>query len=284
MLLTIESARSALAKMWWASGVFNAMALAVFLFPLFRGIASTQEILSMMAVGAGIGLVAGIHLTFRSTFDSTYALWTILYGIIVMEFLFSGGGSALALAIAGRAHLGWMAVYTNSFVLLFTLLGGMVREAKALDLWGGNKPNLWKEELAKYLDYSNHLVSPLLTTDSPLTARSKVITSPMWIVSVGSANIPLLFELYAGGRINAVFLAAPVLTGVLAYLNLKTLGPGLVRLLLLRKLEKSIGRKFINADLEQIQQLRRGFFLARWLMKNFTSTSTVSSGQIGKSH
>lgn len=268
MLLSIQAARANLSKLSIVLSGNNAMALAVFLFPLFPGTAHTKQILIAMAVSAGIGFVAGSYLTFRSSFDSTYGLWTFFYLIIVMEFLFSGGGFALALATSGRANLGWLAVYTNSFILLLTVLGGMYREAKSLE-FQGNKPDHLKKKLAKYIDNSLHQVSPLLTTDFPLMAKGQVVKSPMWIAAVGAANIPLLFEMYAGGRANAIFLVAPLMTGLLAYLNLTSLGPGLVRILLLRKIEKSIGRKFVNADLEQIQDLRRGFFMARWLMKDF---------------
>jgi hypothetical protein len=268
MLLFIETARSVLSKLPLAVSGNNAMVLAIFSFSLFPGTVHAYGILTAMAVAAGIGLVAGIYLTFRSTFDSTYGLWALCYFLIAMEFLFSGGCSALALATAGRAHLGWIAVCTNSFVLLFTLFGGMYRETKQLELWGNN-PDRWKKKLAKYIDYPHHQVSPLLTADFPLMAKGQAVKSPFWIAAVGSANIPLLFEMYAGGRANAVFLAAPVLTGLFAYINLSSFGPGFVRLLLLRKLEKVAGRRFINADLEQIQQLRRGFFMARWLMKDF---------------
>lgn len=283
MLLSIETARSVLLKLSIAVGGNNAMTLAIFLVPLFPGTVHAYGILTAMAVAAGIGLVAGIYLTFRSTFDSTYGLWALFYFLITMEFLFSGGASTLALAIADRAHLGWLAVCTNGFVLLLTLLGGMYREAKRLEFWG-NAPDHWKKKLAKYIDYSHHQVSPLLTSDFPQMAKGQVVKSPFWIAAVGSANIPLLFEIFGGGRANAIFLVAPVMTGVMAYLNLTSLGPGLVRLLLLRKLEKTAGRRFINADLEQIQELRRSFFLARWLMKDFVPMQMPASKRVNKNH
>lgn len=283
MLLSIEIARSVLPKLPLVVSGNNAMVLAIFLFPLFPGAAYTHYILTTMAVAAGIGLVAGTHLTFRSSFDSIHGLWYLFYVLLTMEFLFSGGCSALALATVGQANLGWLAVCTNGFVLLLTLLGGMYREAKRLELWG-NAPYHWKKKLVKYIDYSHHQVSPLLTSDFPLMAKGQVVKSPFWIAAVGSANIPLLFEIYGGGRANAIFFAAPAMTGVMAYLNLTSLGPGLVRLLLLRKLEKTAGRRFINADLEQIQELRRSFFLARWLMKDFAPMQMPASKRVNKNH
>jgi hypothetical protein len=82
-------------------------------------------------------------------------------------------------------------------------------------------------------------------------------------------NIPLLFQIYGGGRNNAIFLAVPLMTVTFTYINLKIFGPGLTRIFLLRKIEKEQGYRFQNADYEKIQELRRGFFLSRWLMKDY---------------
>ena len=129
MLLSIETARISLSRYWWSLSGFNAMAVAVFLLPLFRDTIPTQDILIAMGAAACIGLIVGLRLTYRSSFDSTYSLWAICYGLIAFEFLLCGGCSALALAIAGRSDLRWLADSINSFVMLLTLIAGMHREA-----------------------------------------------------------------------------------------------------------------------------------------------------------
>jgi hypothetical protein len=268
MLLPIENAQLSLARYWWSIAGLNLMAMGAFLLPLFQNLLPISIIFSAIGMSAFIGLVIGIYFTFRSRFGSTCGLWGAIYGFVIMELLFSGGCAAMALRIAGRPDLRWLAFYVNALCMLLTLLGSMYLEARHLGIWTNNVEQ-WKKRLAKYLDYSLHQVSPRLTNDFPNVKKGQVVKSPFWIIAVGSANIPLLFEIYGGGRVNAIFFAAPVITGVLAYLNLKTIGPAITRLILLRKIEKSLGRRFINADLEQIQQLRRGFFMARWLMKDF---------------
>lgn len=60
-------------------------------------------------------------------------------------------------------------------------------------------------------------------------------------------------------------------------LNLKQFGPAFLRLLLVRRLEKEAGRPFVNADYEQIQELRRTFFLSRWLMRDYVEKKESAS-------
>mgnify|MGYP002683805538 CR=1 FL=1 len=61
------------------------------------------------------------------------------------------------------------------------------------------------EEIDKYIDYSKSQVQPELTTKPHAVS----IKDTFWIAAVGITNIPLLFELYGGGRANAIFLGAP---------------------------------------------------------------------------
>lgn len=278
MLLSIARARVALSLFWLSVAGTTAAALAMFLFPLFGGQLPTVQMLLATVVAALIGLMLGSFLTYRSTFDSSYGVGVFVYWIILMELLAAGGAAALAAQVGGRPDLLWFAFVANAFCMVLSLLGGMYREAKALGWRLGDVSHPWRESLEKYIDYSKSQVRPELTNGA--TDQTSVIKSPMWIVAVGATNIPLLFELFAGGRNNAIFLVVPVLTGTLAYVNVKTIGPGLVRLLLLRKLEKAAGRRFVNADIEQIQDLRRGFFLSRWLMKDFAVAKPGSAASV----
>lgn len=268
MLLSIHAARASLSRLPLVLGGNNMVALAVFLFVLFPGAAHVHEIFTAVLFFAAFGFFVGSYLKYRSSFNSTCGLWGYLYLIFVMELMLSGAGIALIFESMGRASLVWLAVGANSLILLITLLGGMWREAQSLDFFGVPSDR-WKKKLAKYLDYSRCQVSPLLSTDFPLMTKGQVVRSPLWLAAVGGANLPILFEVFAEGRVSSVFWVAPLMAGLLAYLNLISLGPGLCRILLLRRLEDSLGRRFINAHLVQIQELRRGFLMARWMMKDF---------------
>lgn len=269
MLLSIHAARTSLAQLPIVLGGNNMLALAIFLFVLFPGAAHVREIFIAVAFFSVIGFFVGAYLKYRSSFDSTCGLWGYFYLIFVLELMLSCGGFALVFSSAGRANLIWLAVCANSLIVLLTVLGGVWREAIRLDFLVGPSDH-WKKNISKYIDCSRHQVDPLLSTDFPLMGKGRVVRSPIWIAAVGSANIPFLFEVFAGGRVSAVFWVAPLMSGLFSYLNLSSLGPGLLRIVLLRRLEKCLGRRFINADLVQIQELRRDFLMARWLMKDFS--------------
>ncbi len=105
------------------------------------------------------------------------------------------------------------------------------------------------------------------------TGETSNSAAAIWSTAAMGANIPILFQIYTGARNNVIFLAVPLIIGVFAYLSIKTLGPKIACLWLLRKYEKQTGRCFVNADYEKIQELRRTFFLSRWLMKDYRPAS-----------
>jgi hypothetical protein len=277
MLLTIHSARHSLSKLGFAIAVVNMAGLALFLLPLFSGEIPEKYILVVMTIAACAGLVIGAYITYRSEFNSTYGLYGFMYGFVILEVMLASGAAALLAQIAGRPDLRWLAFGCSLFCLILTFFGGMHREAKALYALDKTKSEYWKDALKNYFEFNKHLVKPSLTSQMRPLKEDGIQTSYIWIGAGTAANIPLLFEIYAGGRNNAIFLVLPLMLGTFVYVNIKNLGPGFLRLLLLRKLEKSVGYRFINADLEQIQELRRTFFLSRWLMKDYVKPPSATT-------
>lgn len=263
MLFSINFARKTIPNYWFAVSGLTAVVTFIFLYTIYRSVISLEYIFYSACVSMFIGFFIGMGCTFRFTFDSIFGLWTIFY-CLMMGFLFSCSTSVFVMDVAGRSDLRILALSVNVLSLVCALLTGMYFDAKRLNFFG--ETNHWREEINKYINYPKHEVSPSLTGD---TANYKDFKHPYLIIGVVVVNIPLLFELYGGGRANAIFLAAPGMTLILSYLNFKTIGPALTRLLLLRRIEKEVGYRFQNADYEQIQELRRGFFLARWLMKDY---------------
>jgi hypothetical protein len=272
MPISTQIARSSLPSMWWMIGGMNVMVLAVFMFALFKGVLPTASIVLIIAASGCVGIVAGTYYTFRSHCGVTASLYYLLYVALAMEFIFCAGAAATASQIAGRPDLSWLAVFANSLSMTITLVSGLYIEAKELKLFDASAGLFWREKLEQYIDYPSHQIQPESITG--IQTGSSTWKSPVLIVAIGSANIPLFFELFGGGRFNAIFLVIPVLTCAFAYVNIKSFGPSLLRLVLLRKLETSLSYRFINADFEKIQELRRTFFLSRWLMKDYDKPRT----------
>jgi hypothetical protein len=268
VLTSIEKAREALPNLAFLFAAFSAMAMAVFIATMFRSVA-TRDLLVFVGIGACVGLLLGSYWKYRWDCGTAGIFFFQSYFFLTTEYIFAGSAAGVAPFIAGRPDLCWFAFFTNAFCMVISLLGGMYLEAKAIGWFGGRTADQWKAALEKHIDYSKHQVIP---ADEVVAASAddKWNRYGLLLIGAGSANIPLLFELFGGGRFNAIFLAVPLLTGTFAYINLKNLGPAVLRIMLLRKLEISLGgRRFVNADLEKIQELRRSFFLSRWLMKDF---------------
>jgi hypothetical protein len=223
----------------------------------------SNTLFTIVVITMVIGLLVGLYIMFRAEFTSLYSIIVPTYIILLTEVSFGGSLVAFAVQLSGRYGLRWFAFNTNFTCVVVTLLISILMEAKKLKLL--MEESHWREEIGKYLDYSKRLVSPTLTTRAAMPTSINAICMAAAI----GVNIPLLFQIYGGGRNNAIFLAVPLMTVTFTYINLKIFGPGLTRIFLLRKIEKEQGYRFQNADYEKIQELRRGFFLSRWLMKDY---------------
>ncbi len=265
MIFSLRNASTLFSKFAIVFCGCNAITMSMFFLVMFceREHIQWGWFLVIVVPSAAIGLATGLYIKFRSEFTSLYSIVTPPLMMGMFEIAFVGSAVALAIIIAGRPDVRWLAFNTNAFCMLLTIAMGMLLEARALGL--SDDKNRWREEIEKYIDYVKRQVNPELTT-KPHNMDYRYL---FWLAVPIAVNIPLLFELYGGGRNNAIFFAAPLGIITFSYVNLRTFGPALTRLLLLRRIEKEVGYRFQNADYEQIQELRRGFFLSRWLMKDY---------------
>jgi hypothetical protein len=270
MLYSIEDASLTLPGAWYmfiGAGAANALAAGMFYLVMFSGpnFDDVRGDIFLIVVGlaAVLGLVLGLYVKFRAEFSPVYSIVAQHYFIVSLGILIGGSGVALAIMLGGRPDLRWFVFNLNAACMALTLVASILLTARDMGVWDGT--DSWRQKIEKYIDYSKHQVSPTLTSD---TVNYKKIAYPHLIIGAGIGTIPLLFQIYTGNRQNAIFLA-PLSTLAMSYMAFKTFGPAHVRIFLLRKIEKEQGYRFQNADYEKIQELRRGFFLSRWLMKDY---------------
>ena len=262
MLPSIEKSRLLLNTIPIVISGVNAMALCIFMFPIFVAIPA-RFILTATTIFGMIGLLFGMYIKYRSTLAISHCCFYMAYFLFVMEFLFGVGSVIMAVHIGGRPDLYRFVLGVASLSMLLALLAGIFHQALALRLFDKDDGQFWRGKLGRYIDDRGRIINCDFGNRIPI---DKGLLTLGLVVAI---NIPLLFEFYGGERNNVVILAAPMLIGTFIYLNLSKIGPWIVQLYLLRKLEKSFGCRFINADYEQIQALRRTFFLSRWLMKDY---------------
>ncbi len=213
------------------------------------------------------GTTVGLYIKYRVYFASRYALF---HWLPIVIFLVGGSSmiAAIASPAAGYADREWSAFFLGALGVLPSLVIGMWLEARLLGWWQGDGRQGWKPKIDPFVDYATRQVSPLLAESVNGRFREYPSSAFGWIVSLG-LNIPLFSELFGGGRQNVVFYALPVVIGCASYINIAVIGPALMRIVFLRKLEKEQGYRFANADYERIQELRRHFRFACWLMKDY---------------
>ena len=191
---------------------------------------------------------------------------------IILIFIFLAVCTAMFAAIAsrtaGRPDREWLLFFLGALGTLPSLLIGMGLEARLLGWRFGDSTQRWRRSIELFVDYTTRQVSPSLTENVSKRFKEYPSSTAGWVLSLG-LNIPVIAEVFGGGRQNAVFFGLPLAIGCASYLNIAVHGPVLMRILFLRVLEKEQGYRFANADYEQIQELRRHFRFARWLMKDY---------------
>jgi hypothetical protein len=80
-------------------------------------------------------------------------------------------------------------------------------------------------------------------------------------------NVPLLLQMNGLSGNDVLWLAMPVLGAAVTYVLATGIGPSLARILALRSLERRTGQRFITSRLDELQHMRRGLWLARWLCR-----------------
>ena len=267
-MLDIENAWQLLPKRLLGMPFSFFMMSALFLFGVFgeRNQFNFNFVYISFVMGA-VGFVWGYYHQYRSACGTTHAVLNILIIFFIVELAALGSTIALVVWVARAPELRPLAVPTAALTLAISIYFGMQREARNLKWWGMHTVAHAKEKFAKQINFTDRTFKalPLEKIDD----NSAWKTHGFMIACISTTNIPLIFQIFTGDRNSVIFFALPLLLGTIVYLNVKTFGRVLFNLILLRRLENSLGYRFINADYEQIQDLRRTFFLSRWLMKDY---------------
>ncbi len=221
---------------------------------------------SLLVVSIGIGLLLGMLIKYRVKFS----LWLAVYMIFIFP-VWAGSAIIIILAnmLGGNRSLVVCAYLASILLPLLVSLLSSLWKANFLDERRLRKgvERFWGE-----VKFEKSIIYSIGKNAKKNTGSLSSLIGSMGIVVV---NVPLLFKVYTGSRDNVIFLLVPLMIGTFAYLGAKSVGPYLANLYLLRRYEKQTGRRFVNADYEKFQALRRTFFLSRWLMKDYRAVSST---------
>ncbi|MFX1677609.1 hypothetical protein PV762_00095 [Mitsuaria sp. CC2] len=227
-------------------------------------------VLTMAPITGLLFLLAGLHMTYRSRFSPGEALWSFLLALIFFGSLLVASTTSLAWRMA-RPDLQGLAVGLAAFIGGGALLLGFLAERRRLL----PKENGVPVALLPTVDLQRHQLHP-----SPASGTQPTM-GRIAFLSALALNVPLLLQMNGLRGDDIVWLAMPVLGATVTYVLATGFGPSLARILALRVLERRDGRRFTTSRFEELTQMRRHLWLARWLCReeDLAAPSVADSGR-----
>lgn len=231
-------------------------AAGAFVVPAMWAFVLAKPALIAMSVAMGaVFLASGLYLKYRAHYSPREALWAAVLALLFFGSLLVVSTTALAwraqrpdmqpLAL-GLAGLMWACGMTIGFV-------AERRRMRVLDAVTG-----LPAPLAPLVDLQRHRVLPLPSPPPPRAATVAALTALV-------LNVPLLLQLGGWEANDVVWFAMPALAATVTMVLASGFGPALARALALLEVERRVGRPLVTSRLEELQALRRGFWLSRWL-------------------
>jgi hypothetical protein len=173
------------------------------------------------------------------------------------------GASVLALLLSGLPQLSWLAVGTCFLSLAIAFVASLRRRWLTLRREGFD--GAWA---CTNLDPD---VARLRATALLGTDMAAAPTSP-WLVAALAANGPLLYRAWGASDAQAMPFVLAVLALTSVWVCTRNVGPMAARGWFVLQLERHHGRRIVHEHHEELQALRRSFWLSRWLMEKTDKT------------
>lgn len=222
---------------------------------LWAFVLGMRPLLPMSVVLGVVFLAYGLYIKYRARYSPREALWAA-----AMAVVFFG-----SLLVASTTSLAWRAQRPDLQPLALALAalmgaGGMGlgfvaerRRLRVIDAATG-----LPAPLVPMLDLKRHRVMPL--PSPPPTPTSKVVM----IAAIG-LNLPLLLKVNGWEANDVLWLVMPPVSATVTMLLHSGFGPGLARAIALLDVERRVGRPLVTSRLDELQAVRKGFWLSRWL-------------------
>jgi hypothetical protein len=216
---------------------------------------------ALVVMSAVIGLVflaSGLHLKYRARYSPREALWAA-----VLAFLFFGSLLVVsATALAWRAHrpdLQLLAFGLAALMWVGAMATGFIAERRRLRIIDASTG--LPAPLVPLLDLKRHRILPLPSPPPPRAGTVAALTAVV-------LNVPLLLQIGGWEANDVVWLAMPALAATVTMMLASGFGPALARALAFMEVERRVGQRLVSARLDELQAVRRGFWLSRWLARD----------------
>ncbi|WP_439893256.1 hypothetical protein ACS7SF_25550 (plasmid) [Ralstonia sp. 25C] len=215
-----------------------------------------EFVISMTA----IGLIFGFWVKYRSDFSIRSYFLSLLYLFPLFIFLF-GPISLLVADKIGAKEIRIPILILYLMTIITSVAFGVLIHLKKINAVRHRDEEKWKKKIMIGVDFENYVIDPVKSSGN----ESHNLLTAVGLIFIVVITILKLF----GNIYDSIFIMMPMVMFFSIYYGLKSGGSTLAKLCSLRQYEKQTNRRFINADYEKIQELRRTFFLSRWLMKDY---------------
>lgn len=235
----------------WSSGLTGVMSSCFF----WKYLSPGGVALLALCLG-GLMMVLGAWLAYRSEFATRYGLvGPVLMLLLVVPM--TTGIAVLTLSMASALEWRGWAVVSMGGSLLLVFVGAAVHQLHLLQQEGLDGP--WIRE---HVDpVSGRLRADALRPGS----GSQTSWHPAGVAALG-CNLPLIYHAWgvSDQQVMPVLLLVMVLTSV--WVCVRHIGPTAGKALFLLGWERRAGKTLVHEGWEDLQALRRSFWLSRWLM------------------
>ena len=215
---------------------------------------------ALMLMAPITGLVflgSGLHLKYRARYSPREALWAAVLALLFFGSLLVVSTTALAWR-THRPDLQPLALGLAALMFVGGMATGFVAERRRLRVI--DPATGLPAPLAPLLDLKRHRLLPLPSPSPPRAATVAALTAV-------ALNAPLLLQVSGWEANDVVWLAMPALAATVTTMLASGFGPALARALALLDIERRVGRPLVTSRLEELQAMRRGFRLSRWLSR-----------------
>jgi len=233
-------------------------AAGAFVVPAMWAFVLDKPALMLMApITCLVFLGSGLHLKYRARYSPREALWAAVLALLFFGSLLVVSTTALAWR-AHRPDLQPLALGLAALMFVSGMATGFVAERRRLRVI--DPATGLPAPLAPLLDLKGHRILPLPSPPPPRAATVATLTAV-------ALNLPLLLQLGGWEANDVVWLAMPALAATVTTMLASGFGPALARALALMDVEHRVGRPLVTSRLEELQAMRRGFWLSRWLTR-----------------
>lgn len=231
-------------------------AAGAFVLPAMWAFVLDKQSLRPLSMVLGVVFLAyGLYTKYRARYSPREALWAAVMALLFFGSLLVVSTTSLAWR-AQRADLQPLALTLAAFMWMAGMGIGFVAERRRLRVIDASTG--LPAPLVPILDLKRHRVVPL---PSPPPARTRTVA----MVTAIFLNLPLLLQLGGWQANDVLWLVMPALAATVTMLLASGFGPGLARAIALLDVERRVGRPLVTSRLEELQAVRQGFWLSRWL-------------------